>query len=485
MSYKHRISTYEGATALSVPVTADSGLRVVVGTAPINMAKDPDKVTNTPILVTSFQEAAEKLGYSDDFESFTLCEMMDASFRVFNVAPFVLINVLDPKKHVKDFSNTSIAVSQKTATIEDKGLLLSSLVVKSAAPGGATLVAGTDYVATLNSAGAVEITLLGTANASGVTALSVTGKQIDPTKVKKEDVLGGYDAQTGKDSGLEVIRTVYPKLGMVPGILLAPKWSKEPTIAAALLAKTEDLNGLFTCECYADIDTATAKSYTALKKAKDDMGFQGAHGVLGWPLLKLGEKTYHFSTILACTTVQCDLNHGNIPYKSPSNEPVKVAATVLSDGTEVFLDVPQAEVVNSYGIVTAINDGGWKSYGNNTAAYPGTTDPKDRWIACRRMMSWYRNHFILTYRDKIDSPASYREIEALVNSENIFLNSLKASGVIAGGTISFNEEENPTTEIMNGHIHFKTKIAFWTPAEFIEDQIEFDPTLISSALGGN
>jgi phage tail sheath protein FI len=163
---------------------------------------------------------------------------------------------------------------------------------------------------------------------------------------------------------------------------------------------------------------------------------------------------------------------------------VNVSAAVLADGTEVVLDNNQAALVNSFGIVTAINDNGWKSWGNNTSIYPNSTDPKDRWIACRRMMSWYRNHFILTYKNKVDDPASYRLIEAVVDSENLYLNSLTANGSIAGGQIKFNEEENPITNILNGEIKFHTKIAFWTPAEYIHNTIEFDPTILEAALGG-
>ena len=100
------------------------------------------------------------------------------------------------------------------------------------------------------------------------------------------------------------------------------------------------------------------------------------------------------------------------------------------------------------------------------------------------MMSWYRNHFILTYKSKVDDPASYRLTEALVDSENIYLNSLTATGAIAGGVITFSEADNPVTSILNGEVHFSTKIAFWTPAEWIENAIEFDPTILQTALGG-
>ena len=89
---------------------------------------------------------------------------------------------------------------------------------------------------------------------------------------------------------------------------------------------------------------------------------------------------------------------------------------VLEDGTEVTLDQPQANLLNGQGIITAINDSGWKSWGNNTACYPANTDPKDRWFSVRRFLSWAANSFILTYFSKVDSPANKRLIEAIVDA---------------------------------------------------------------------
>ena len=102
MAYNHGIRIEEQATSIVAPITGSAGLQVVIGTAPINLAKDPYSVTNVPLIAYSFSEAASQLGYSDDFKKFTLCQSMDASFRIFNVAPIIFINVLDPKKHKKD-----------------------------------------------------------------------------------------------------------------------------------------------------------------------------------------------------------------------------------------------------------------------------------------------------------------------------------------------------------------------------------------------
>ena len=64
------------------------------------------------------------------------------------------------------------------------------------------------------------------------------------------------------------------------------------------------------------------------------------------------------------------------------------------------------------------------------------------------------------------------------------MNSLGNSKRSAGGEIRFDEDQNPVTSILDGNIFFDTKIAFFIPAEYIENRIEFDPTILQNALGG-
>lgn len=482
MTYKHRIETQEIDTQITIPVVGKAGLQVVVGTAPINMAENPGKVTDVPVIAYSFAEAQRQLGYCNDFANYTLCQSMDASFRVFAVAPVIFINVLDPEKHKKAYSKENILVISRKATIADTGIIMKTLVIES--PSGESLTKDTDYVAAFNADGGIDITLLTTEKTVDVTALKATGDQLEPSKVTENDIIGGYDAATGKETGLEVIRQVYPRFGVTPGMILAPGWSQKPAVAAVMCAKTQDINGVFSCETAIDMDTKVTKVYTNLKQAKEALAVTNPHAVLLWPKLRLGGKTYAFSSVWAAMTAYTDARNNDVPVKSPSNELLNVSAAVLEDGTEVILDTAMAEVINSMGIVTAVNDGGWRAWGNETAAYPQTSDPKDRWICCRRMMSWYRNHFIITYKNRVDDPANYRLIESLVDAENLYLNSLTSTGDIAGGVISFNEEDNPVESILDGTIIFQTKIAFWTPAKYILNKIEFDPTMIQTALGG-
>lgn len=87
MAISHGFNKTEAATSVTAPVTVNSGLQIVVGTAPVNMLDDPEAAVNTPLLVNTFKEAAAAVGYSSDFAKYTLCEAVSASFQVMGISP--------------------------------------------------------------------------------------------------------------------------------------------------------------------------------------------------------------------------------------------------------------------------------------------------------------------------------------------------------------------------------------------------------------
>lgn len=481
MAYKHGVYVNENATALVAPVEGTAGLQVIVGTAPVNLLSDPASAVNKPLIAYTFAEAQAAVGYSDDYEKYTLCQAMDASFKVLGVAPIILINVLDPAKHTVDLEETEIQINNGAALLEVKGVLADKLVVKS---GTTVLTKDTDYTVAFDEDGYAVIAMLDTEAAAAATTLTVTGTVIDASKVTAADIVGGVSATTGEETGLEVIRQVYPKLGMTPGILLAPGWSHNATVAAALQAKCTSINGVFRCVCVVDVDSTSkgATKYGDAKTYKESAGISSENAYAVWPCAKIDDTVYYGSAIAAALMAYTDAENDDTPNVSPSNKTISISGACLADGTEVYLDQDQANTINGVGVATFLNMNGWRMWGNNTAAYPGTTDPKDRWINVRRFMSWAANTFILTYFSKVDDVMNSRLIESIVDSENMRGNSFVSRGICARYEIVYNEDENSTTELLNGHITFHQYITPFTPAEQIEDVIEFDPDALSSAL---
>jgi phage tail sheath protein FI len=480
-TYKHGVYTSEQATSMSAPVTGTAGLQVVVGTAPVNMLANPAAAVNVPLLANNYKEAVGAVGFNADFASYTLCEAISANFSVVGAGPIVLINVLDPTKHNADFTSTTVQVNAGVAVLDIVGVIPANLVVKKEAT---SMVKDTDYTLAFNANGTLNIVLIPGGAGDGATSLSVTGKKIDPSKVTAADIVGSVDTTTGKETGLEVVRQIYPTLSMTPGILIAPRFSTDATVSAALQAKTKEINGVFGAVCIIDVDSGAdgATKYTDVKTKKEAQAVSDANAYAVWPFAKVGDVVYSGSSLAAALTAYTDAVNDDTPNVSPSNKTLAISAACLPDGTEVVLDQDQANVVNSYGVATFLNMNGFRLWGNNTAAYPGNTDPKDRWFSVRRFLTWAGNSFILTYFQRVDSPANKRLIEAIVDSENVRGNGFVARGVCARYEIVFNEDENPTADLLDGKLTFHQYITPYTPAEDIEDIIEFDPNALTAAL---
>ena len=477
---KHGVFVQEEATALTAPITGSCSIPVVVGTAPVNMVQNPEEIINTPILANSAAEAMAALGYGDDFANYTLCQMMYATNNIYQVSPAVYINVLDPTKHKKALTETTATVSQMQAKISTKGIIPKGLVVKAAS---ATLTAGTDYTTEFDTDGSLIVNLIEGGKGASATSITVSGNVLDPSMITKTDIIGAYNASTGKESGLEVVRQVYPKLGVVPGLIVAPGWSQIPEVGIAMSAKAANINGVFKAVALVDLDTTKATKYTDCKKTKEDSGFTSAFCYPTWPCVKVGDYVFAMSAVVAALIAYTDASNDDVPSLSPSNEMLGVTGTCLADGTEVTLDQDQGSTVNTYGVATAINMNGWKLWGNYTGAFPSSEDAKDIWLAVRRMFNWHGNNFIQTYFEKVDDPMNHVLIESIIDSENIRC-AAYAPDKWAGAEMQYLASDNPITDTLAGKITFRQRIAPYTPAQEIDNILSYDTDMLKNALSG-
>lgn len=475
MAYKHGVYVSEAPTSLTVPTEGSAGLQVIFGTAAIHRAEKLENATE-PKLIYSYDEAVNQLGYSEDFDKFTLCESMKACFDMFAVAPIILVNVLDPNSstHATKVSSESYTAVDDVFTVENAYAIKSSIEI-----GG--LVRNTDYTVEFDSEEKAKITLVSaTAKAKSTGTVSYKHLNIssEKTAVTETEII----------TAINKVKEVYPRFNMTAGLLLAPGWSHKADVAAKLQAACTNINGVYTAECILDVssdtaDDVNATAYTNVKTAKESLGASSEHAIACWPMVKSGSYKLHMSAAMGALIAYTDAENGDVPTNS-SNKSFKITGTCLADGTEVIIDQDEGNTINSFGVCTAININGYKSWGNNTCVYPSSTDPKDRWIKDRRFFTWRANSLILTYFQRVDDPANYRLIESIVDSENINGNSYVARGLCAGYNVVFLSGENPITQILNGKIVFHIYMAPYTPAENIEFILEFDPTAIETALTG-
>lgn len=476
--YKHRIEVQEENTTIPKARSTKYAVQVVIGTAPVNQAEDPYHLVHSPILASDSSEARKKLGYSDNWENYTLCQSMKAN-EIFPVSPVIYINVLDPNKHKKENQEKNYDVSDHQVILEEEGILKETVVIKDESD--TTYQLGLDYMLTFSNEKLI-VTLLSTSEAYNLKTIKVTSSSIDPSLVTEADVIGAQNIETMEETGLELIKKIRPKFMLNPALILAPGWSKYKNVAAAMQAKCTEINNSFQSECLLDLDTTKARTYIECEALKKKSGYISEHAIVLYPCLLKDNKIYQYSAIAGALMSYYTITNEDIPSESPSNKLLQVDGAVLADGTEVCLDETQAETLNASGIVTAINDEGWRMWGNNTACYPDNDQPKDRWIVCRRMFSFVRNYFINTYKKRLDDPTNLRVIDDIVNSFNIWGNSLKSTENCAGLRMEFLDSDNSKDQLREGHLTVRIYFAPYSPMEYILAIQKFDLNAIDSEL---
>lgn len=253
MGYRHGIYTSEIPTSITPPVNVSAGLIVAFGTSPVNQLDNPSSAVNKPVIAYTYAEAVSKIGFSTNFEKYTLSEVIKVAFGIYGVAPVVFINVLDPTKHKADVVDEAVKLSGGKATLAKDGVLYDSVVVKSAAPDAAVLVVDTDYILALDDDGYTVITAItGGAIKDKDAALTVSYTHLDPDAVTKDDIIGGVDLNTKLSTGLELLADVYPRFKLVPGQVIAPGFSTDSEVGQLMATKSAMISELFKAEALTD-----------------------------------------------------------------------------------------------------------------------------------------------------------------------------------------------------------------------------------------
>lgn len=472
MAYYHGVSTRQVETSVSTPVTASSGVPFVVGTAPVHTVGGK---TNVAILANNYNEAVAALGYCDDWKNYTLCEVLYSHFTLYGASPVVFVNVLDPEKHKKSVAAQEYPIKDKKVSLPLEALKETVKVTG--------YEAATDYEVFYDGNNLIVEIVEGSTITEATEKLSVAFDVVDPSKVTKAEIIGGFDVNTKKNSGFELVNSVFARYAIVPDLLLSPGWSHDSEVAAVMSAKAANINGIFEAKALIDVDTAEVKYYSDVTEWKRKKNISAKTEVLCFPMVKLGEKVFHLSTHAAGLMATVDNDNGGCPAESPSNKKLQIDSAVLADGTEINLEPEQANYLNSNGVVTALNFiGGFVLWGNETACFPANTDVKDYFIPVSRMFGWVGNSVILTYWSKLDKKMTRRLIDSIVDSVNIWLNGLTAEEKLLGGRVEFKDEENSLTALMAGKAVFHIYMTPPSPAKELEFVLEYDVEYVKAAL---
>ena len=470
--YKHGVYNTTADTEISSTVS-NRFAQIVIGTAPVHLLSDPQAAVNKPVLCESITDCNNKIGYLEDFDKYTLCQSMYTSFKMMKVSPVVFINVLDPQKHFIAKESTEYTVNDNAIIIDDS-VIVSTLVIKKeevAVEAERYIAEWVDGKLIVNFAEPTEGTV------------TVEYNAIDPSKVTTSDIIGEWDTETDKRTGSELIKSVFPSLGVVPFIITAPGWTTDDTVGAVLASKAPIINGCYKGMVIDDIDSTEATTRAGAIEAKKNRTLD-ENCIAVYPAVKKNDKIIAYSAVLSALIMYQATTTGGITCKSPSNQKISVDDVCLADGTSIYYDQEDGNELNAEGIVTVISRNGWYTWGNSTAAYPETTDPVKRWIMTRLSFLYIENDFINSHFASVDGAINKKLVENIITEENIKLASYAAAGYIASGKISYNAGDNPDEEILNGHFTFRTSLAANIPSEVIENKFSFDMDALKNAITG-
>ena len=478
------VHVYEKATSVQTPKVATVGIPFVVGTAPVQSAAKPAK-SNVPVLVTSWDEAVEKLGFSYDWESYTLCEFMYSHLQLFGAQPVIFCNINDPAsmKREEAAADYTVADHRVAVSVDAIADTIKVSVAEGAGETAATraLERDTDYSILYDrddtDTYVCIVELLEDGSAYNAETVSVAYSAADPKTATVADVVDGV-AQV--DACLTAV-------GLVPDLIAAPGWSHNTVVAAVMATKAAAINGLFKGKAVIDADSGEdgVTEYSQLSGYKNKNNFVDVDQIICWPMVQLGDYRFHLSTQLCGLMATVDAGNRGIPYESPSNKNLKMDACVLADGTPVNLTWNQVDLIaGSWGVVTAVNflDSGWVAKGNYTACYPGNTDVKDQFIPVSRMFDFIGNTLIRTFWSKLDKPMTPALRDSILQTCNIWLGGLTGGGYLYGARAEMLAEENPLTSLLDGIITLHIYNAPPVPAQEIDFILEYDVSYMETAL---
>lgn len=430
---------------------------VYVGVAPINLVRDWKSIggVNMPLKLNNFVDSQRKLGYSPNWEGFTLCEAMTAHFNnpVGNIGPIYVINVLDPDVHKKTVQ-TSLSLNFTNGRYEfvSDTIILDTFTI-------AEKVEGVDFSLDYNyTKNTVVVTVLNAESMTG--SITATYFDVDLSKITAADIIGGV-TEGGAYTGLGALKLLYQEQYQVCNLLAAPGWSHEPAVYNALCTAVQKINGHWDAFALADIpledDASTAvdtiTKAVAWKKAN---GYDNERSKVFWPqTIDNAGQIFHLSTLGMVELMRADYSHNSVPMETCGNKEIPgVKQYFGATATNSGFDQQDANDLTMNGISTCIAWGGrFVLWGGHTAAYAygADVDPRAIFDVNIRMLMHITNSFQREWGTTIDEAMTLQLKDRILNREQEKLDALVAQGALIGDPqVLFLESENSTTDLMNG-----------------------------------
>lgn len=457
VAYHHGIETVEDLSGPRPVRTVKSAVIGIVGTAPAG-------AFNEPVRLYSEQDAAQ---FGPDLPGFTIPQALKR-WAEGGAGTVIVINVLDPETHVDAVADEDVTFHAVTGRAKLAHGAISDLVLTDGV--AVTYVLNTDYEILDALKGEIRA-LPGGAIALGSTKVA-DYNHLDPSQVLAADIIGEIDID-GNRSGIEAFRLCQTLFKFKPKILIAPGYSSQNSVRAALDTMAQKLRGVALADAPAG---TTVTQAIAGRGAAGAINFNTNSGrtVLLHPHIKAfdpstgGERLEPYSQHFASVICRTDLARGF--WKSPSNEPIPSALGLEFPITGSPNEVDsEANALNEVGITTIMNEDGILTWGNRTAAWPSETHPIN-FLSVRRTADMIEESIELAQRPFVDEPGSPAMITTVQETVAAYLRLLVQRGAILDGRVWWDPAENPPEQLALGNYTWCYDFMPPTPMERITNK---------------
>lgn len=486
MAYKHGVYGEREAYSGKSLSKAVGTVPVYIGCAPVHRVNTENRADFdyspyilNPIIINSFTDAKNKIGVCADFDTFSLMEAVYAHFmnEESPIAPIIVINMADPNTVYAKAEEVSViltgASGAKSGVIEDSAAKIETVTPEGLSDGEYEL----SYID-----GGIKITVSKADFADG--KINVSYGRVDTSN---DTITPEIFTQAVEKTDLCEMLT-----GEIPNLMLAPFYSEIKEYHDLMLAKcagrlAEKWNILALCDILAD---ASCNTIDAAIAKKETDGYNSHLEKIFYPQVKYNSRIYHLSTMAAVRMQQTDTANDGVPYISPSNEAIYADGSVLNDGTALYISEQTANSANAEGITTVnMIRGELRLWGGACANYSyikeNSIDPEYRQDTSIRMTLYILNKLQYDYIDTIDGPMARRDVDSILSSVQMWLNSLVNEGKLLYGKVDFTESENSLSDMVSGDFVFCSKYTTAPNAKSITFKAQYSEEGLKLLWGGD
>ncbi len=267
--------------------------------------------------------------------------------------------------------------------------------------------------------------------------------------------------ELGSMTGVYALLKAKSSVGLQPRIVIAPEFSDDANVRAALQVTAARLRAVAPVESpdttdYQDVIT----SFKDLKGSRlypiyPDVRLPDPIGVVGG------------SAMVAALIAKTDAALGF--WVSPSNR-LLTAAIGLSHPVEFSLDPSAGEsganLLNRNRIATWVNEQGFRLWGNRTLAdETDQIDSQHKFLSVRRIRDFIDDAILASHLWAVDRNITKNYVSDVMESINNYFRDLKAQEAILGGHCWIDPELNTVNKIREGHVTFDYEFTPPYPAE--------------------